>query len=89
MSHTPTPAAQTTDKIVRLRLELFVDDVQRSMQFYERALGFTPRPGKTPSDHYAELVNGVVQLGLGAMTSLSDDHYSAWPAPNAQVLGSR
>jgi lactoylglutathione lyase len=52
---------------MRLRLELFVDDLGRSVDFYRRALGFRlvrQDPG------YASLCNGAVVLGLGPAAGL-------------------
>ncbi len=54
---------------MRLRLELFVDDLDRSVDFYQRALGFRlvrRDPG------YASLVNGSVVLGLGPAADLPE-----------------
>src|SRR3712207_5346569 len=54
---------------MRLRLELFVDDLDRSVDFYRRVLGFhlvRQDPG------YASLCNGAVVLGLGSAAGLPE-----------------
>src|SRR3712207_550124 len=54
---------------MRLRLELFVDDLDRSVDFYRRVLGFhlvRQDPG------YASLCNGAVVLGLGPAAGLPE-----------------
>jgi catechol 2,3-dioxygenase-like lactoylglutathione lyase family enzyme len=57
---------------MRLRLELFVESVPTSHDFYTRVLGFDvlhyhPR-------EYSVFRNGDVQIALQARTSLTDDH---------------
>src|SRR5215216_4863347 len=52
---------------MRLRLELFIDDLDRSIDFYRRVLGFH-LVRQDPS--YASLCNGAVVLGLGLATDL-------------------
>jgi catechol 2,3-dioxygenase-like lactoylglutathione lyase family enzyme len=56
-----------TPELMRLRLELFVDDLDRSVDFYRRVLGFH-LVRQDPS--YASLCNGAVVLGLGLATDL-------------------
>lgn len=55
-----------------LRLELFVDDLSRSLEFYSRVLGFpnvAPRP-----DGYTPLERGAVRLALNRRAELPHDH---------------
>jgi catechol 2,3-dioxygenase-like lactoylglutathione lyase family enzyme len=52
---------------MRLRIELFVDDMDASIDFYERALGF--RLARRESD-YASLELGDAILGLGPIGKL-------------------
>jgi lactoylglutathione lyase len=52
---------------VRLRLELFVADLDASIGFYERALGFTL---ERREDRYASLRRGDAVLGLGRIEDL-------------------
>ena len=55
-----------------LRLELFVDDLPTSMDFYHRVLRFETAEGQT--DGYTSITNGKVQLGLNLRSNLPDDH---------------
>jgi lactoylglutathione lyase len=55
----------------RLRLELFVEDMETSLGFYTRVLGFEvvrDQPG-----NYASLRNGEVVLGLGPISKLPEE----------------
>ena len=52
-----------------LRLELFVQDMERSVNFYCRVLGFEIL--RSSSD-YASLQNGSVILGLGPISKLAE-----------------
>lgn len=55
-----------------LRLELFVDDLSASVEFYTRVLGFEiARESQT----YVAVQNGSVVLGLGSASGLSSNHY--------------
>jgi lactoylglutathione lyase len=57
---------------MRLRLELFVRDLDASVAFYERVLGF--RVDRRDADGgYASLVRGSVVLGLGPIAKLPRD----------------
>jgi lactoylglutathione lyase len=57
---------------MRLRLELFVRDLDASVAFYEQALGF--RVDRRDADGgYASLVRGEVVLGLGPIAKLPAD----------------
>jgi catechol 2,3-dioxygenase-like lactoylglutathione lyase family enzyme len=55
---------------MRLRIELFVDDLDESVRFYERALGF--RLIRQEVD-YASLELGGAVLGLGSIAKLPAD----------------
>ncbi|WP_197029332.1 VOC family protein [Alicyclobacillus macrosporangiidus] len=57
--------------MMTVRFELFVRDVGKSVDFYVRALGFSP--GKQ-SEKYSVLRNGNVQIGLGRLSDLPTDH---------------
>ncbi len=65
-----------------LRLELFVDDLDASVAFYEDVLGFS-------TDHreadYAALRNGAAVLGLGLARNLPAGH----PFGQAALRGTR
>jgi catechol 2,3-dioxygenase-like lactoylglutathione lyase family enzyme len=54
---------------MRLRIELFVEDLDTSIGFYERTLGFelTRR-----DEHYASLRRGAAVLGLGPVAALPE-----------------
>ena len=52
---------------MRFRLELFVEDVDASVAFYERALGF--RVARRESE-YVSLRRGDAELGLAAISGL-------------------
>lgn len=55
-----------------LRLELFVDDVQRSVDFYTGVLGFDLVYGDAS---YATVQGGQVRLGIGPKSGLGAGHY--------------
>ena len=55
-----------------LRLELFTSDLQASLDFYARVLGFhkeTERPGG-----YTPLAKGSVRIALNLRSDLDEDH---------------
>lgn len=54
------------------RLELFVNDIPASVDFYSRVLGF--RVGESHDDGYTPLHNGDVNLSLNRRAALPDDH---------------
>jgi predicted enzyme related to lactoylglutathione lyase len=54
-----------------LRVELFVDDLERSATFYERVLGFAK---ETDSPDYVALRRSSAVLGIGLMANLPDSH---------------
>jgi predicted enzyme related to lactoylglutathione lyase len=55
-----------------LRVELFVDDVERSAAFYERVLGFAR---EHESAGYVAVRRGDVLIGIGAASDLRPQHY--------------
>ena len=55
---------------MRLRLELFVDDLDRSVAFYEQALGFRA-VRREPA--YVSLRRGDAELGLAPVATLPAD----------------
>jgi catechol 2,3-dioxygenase-like lactoylglutathione lyase family enzyme len=55
-----------------LRLELFVSDMQKSIDFYTRVLGFERLPGE-PS--YVPVRTGSVVIGLGPAKELPKQHH--------------
>ena len=55
-----------------LRLELFVEDIVASREFYTRVLNFTA--GETHADGYTPLYNGQVVLSLNRHAALPVDH---------------
>jgi lactoylglutathione lyase len=56
-----------------LRLELFVDDVPRTVAFYRDVLGFEERPGG--STDFTSIRRGGVLLGICQRRALTADHY--------------
>jgi len=57
-----------------LRFELFVDDVEASVSFYEATLGLAP-PETWSSDGYVPLKRGVVTIGVQNHAKLPADHH--------------
>jgi lactoylglutathione lyase len=55
-----------------LRLELFVDDMRESLEFYRRVLGFENVAQR--ADSYTPLEKGDVRLALNVRAELSRDH---------------
>lgn len=55
-----------------LRLELFVDHVPTSADFYQRVLGFGA--GEQKSEQYTPMTRGHVTLSLNRRAALPDDH---------------
>lgn len=62
------PSAAT----MTFRLELFVDDLAASTDFYSRALGFAT--GKPQADGYTPMSRGHVSLSLNLRANLPNDH---------------
>lgn len=68
-----------------LRIELFVEDVDRAAAFYERVLGFTR---ERESAGYVAMRRGAARIGIGAYADLPRDHYlNRAPAGAALGLG--
>ncbi len=65
-------AAPAVDQEMSLRLELFVDDVERSAAFYTSVLGFSRQSGDAS---YLPVTRGTVTLGLGPAAGLGARHY--------------
>lgn len=63
---------KTLEQNMTFRLELFVDDLPASIDFYHRVLGFTL--GEQHSDSYTPVTFGKVNLGLNLRSSLREDH---------------
>lgn len=61
-----------------LRMELFVDDLARSVAFYRDVLGFTVRDGG--SADFTSVRHGAVLLGICQRRTLPADHYFDQPA---------
>ncbi len=55
-----------------LQVELFVNDLEASIDFYGRILGFTM--GEQQSDGYTPMHNGPVTFAINVNSALSDDH---------------
>ena len=60
------------DPGMALRLELFVDDLAVSRDFYTRVLNFSA--GEARADGYTPITHGKVVLGLNLRSFLPDDH---------------
>lgn len=63
------------------RLEMFVDDLAASIDFYRRVLGFTV--GEQQADGYTPMTHGDVYLSLNLRANLPDDH------PIQAIIGER
>jgi len=57
-----------------LRIELFVEDVERSLAFYATALGLRPAAGYDPQG-YVPVSAGGVRIGLQRRTALPPGHH--------------
>jgi len=57
-----------------LRFELFVDDVEVSIRFYQAVLGLNPPPTYDP-DGYVPVSDGAVTIGLQQHTALPPGHH--------------
>lgn len=65
-------AADSPPKQESLRLELFVNDLERSIAFYQNALGFTL---ERRDGDYAALRLGEVAFGIGSAKGLPESHF--------------
>ena len=63
---------QSKELRMTLRIELFVNDLSISLDFYRRILRF--EIGERQSVGYTLMTNGEVQLGLNLRSNLPDDH---------------
>ncbi|MFC1997501.1 VOC family protein [Chloroflexota bacterium] len=59
------------ESAMTFRLELFVDSLSASIDFYRRILGF--KIGKQQSDGYTLMTHGDVNLALNLRANLPDD----------------
>ena len=67
-----TSSSRTASSGMSLRLELFVDDLDRSIRFYTEVLGFDRLDG---SAGYVPVRSGSVLIGLGRAKTLPAGHY--------------
>lgn len=65
-------AADSPPKQESLRLELFVNDLERSIAFYQNALGFTL---ERRDGDYAALRLGEAAFGIGSAKGLPESHF--------------
>lgn len=63
---------RTSESNNTFRLELFVDNLSVSIDFYNRALGFTM--GEQQADGYTPMTNGDVYLSLNLRANLPDEY---------------
>ena len=57
-----------------LRLELYVNDMQKSIDFYTNVLGFERLKGEGEAD-YVPVRSGSVVIGIGSAADLPKQHY--------------
>ncbi|RKL64699.1 glyoxalase/bleomycin resistance/extradiol dioxygenase family protein [Salipaludibacillus neizhouensis] len=57
---------------MKLRLELFVESIEKSVEFYSNVLEFNVP--KETKENYRPVRKGDVVLGLGEMKNLTDHH---------------
>ncbi|GAB3056547.1 VOC family protein [Virgibacillus ainsalahensis] len=69
---------------MKLRLELFVDNIEKSVEFYRNILEFNVP--KEIKENYISVRKGDVVLGLGEMKNLSD-HHPLKASSNGQQIG--
>jgi lactoylglutathione lyase len=58
----------------RLRFELFVTNVQKSIDFYQSVFGLSPPPSYSPDD-YVPVSDDLVTIGLQHFASLPPQHH--------------
>jgi len=58
--------------MIGLRLELFITDLEMSLDFYQRVLNFAIK--EQEADGYTSLVNGPVMISLNKLEQLPPDH---------------
>lgn len=71
--------------VLQLRLELFVTDVQASIEFYRRVLGF--QVAGQASRQYTMLTNGEAIISLNGHDALAKDHPLRAVASERRGLG--
>lgn len=69
---------------MKLRMELFVNSIEKSVEFYSKILGF--HIPKNVKKSYVSIKKGDVILGLGEMKNLPDYH-PLKVSTNAQQVG--
>ncbi|UOQ86907.1 VOC family protein [Gracilibacillus salinarum] len=57
---------------MKLRLELFVKNIEETVHFYQRVLGFTAPSGI--NEKYTPITNGNVVIGLAKLEKLEQSH---------------
>jgi uncharacterized glyoxalase superfamily protein PhnB len=72
---------KTLESNMTFRLELFVDDLAASIDFYSRVFGF--RLCEQQVDGYTPMINGEVSLSLNLRANLPDEH------PIQAIVGER
>ncbi len=65
------PSGDAQPREMTLRLELFVSDLPKSIDFYTRVLGFERQPGDPT---YVPVRSGAVVIGLGPAAGLPKQH---------------
>lgn len=68
---------------MKLRLELFVENIEKSKEFYSDVLGFSLP--KDTNKNYIPVRKGDVVLGLGEMENLPENH--PLKVPRGQQIG--
>lgn len=61
-----------------LRMELFVEDVSRSVAFYRDVLGFTVGAGG--NEQFTDVQHGGVEFGICLRTALPENHHFDQPS---------
>jgi lactoylglutathione lyase len=75
----------TGPSALALRIELFVDDMAVSLDFYRRVLGF--QPGESQADGYTPMGHGPVRIALNRRAALPADHPVQASAPERMGRG--
>lgn len=64
----------STEDEMNIRLELFTTDIEKSVNFYTKVLGFT-MAGEKINKSYQPVKKGNVVIGIGPINKLSKDHH--------------
>lgn len=64
---------ESNSEDMTIRLELFTSDIPKTVDFYQKVLGFEKLDPPGPT--YQPVQKGQVVLGIGLLESLGDDHY--------------